>query len=171
MGKGASPSPLSFLDPVKRVVEPKELAMKGICGHGRSALWALALLGGMAGSTAVAAQESDARAQREADELKRFGEVMLAKGRDQQCKVLDQAHVEQYDQDVAAILKKLEKRIPAQKLFSVVLNATVATGAPESAAGCDEASKQLIQAGSENARSWAEELRRGRSRGNSTQGK
>ncbi|QWP79068.1 hypothetical protein J5226_12060 [Lysobacter sp. K5869] len=129
------------------------------------------MLGGMAGSAAVAAQASDARAQRDADALQRFGEVMLAKGRNEQCKVLDESRTQRFDDDVAAIIKKLEKRVPAQQLLGVALNATIATGAPESAAGCDEATKRMVEAGSEQARTWAEELRGGRSRGNSTQGK
>jgi len=169
MGKGASPSPLSFLGPQKRAVEPREEdAMKGISRLGRSAWCALALLAGMAGT---AAQASQAREQSDADALKRFGEVMLAKGRNEQCKVLDESRTKQFDDDVAAILKKLEKRVPAQQLLGVALNAAVATGAPESAANCDEATRQAVEAGSEQARGWAEELRGRRSRGNSTQGK
>lgn len=142
--------------------------MKGISRLGRGAWCALALLAGMAGT---AAQASQARAQRDADALERFGEVMRAKGRNEQCKVLDEARGRQFDDDILAITRKLEKQVPAQQLFGVVLNATVATGAPEAAAGCDEATRQTVEAGSEQARTWAEELRGRRSRGNSTQGK
>jgi len=143
--------------------------MKGISKYGRRGLWALALLGGMAGSAAAAAQAPDARAQRDAEALQRFGEVMLAKGRNEQCKVLDETRTRQFDEDVAAILKKLEKRIPAQRLLGVALNAAVATGAPESAAGCDEATRQMVEAGSDEASAWADELRGKRSRRNPTQ--
>lgn len=144
--------------------------MKGMSGYGRRALRASVWLGFALVSTVAAAQAPQAE-QANADVLQRFGEVMLAKGRNEQCKVLDQARSERFDDDVAAITRKLEKRVPPRQLLGVALNATIATGAPESAAGCDEATKQLVEAGSENARNWAEELRRGRSRGNSTQGK
>ena len=64
--------------------------MKGISRLGRGACCALALLAGMAGMAGAAAQASPARAQRDADALERFGEVMRAKGRNEQCKVLDE---------------------------------------------------------------------------------
>jgi len=145
--------------------------MKGCDKRGRPTLRALALLVCMAGSASVAAKEADAHGQRDADALQRFAEVMLAKGRNEQCKVLDQARSEQYERDTDTILTALEKRIPAQQLLGVALNTAIATGAPASAAGCDEASRQLVEAGSEQARAWAEELRGRRSRGKSTQGK
>lgn len=144
--------------------------MKGMSGYGRRALRASAGLGFALVSTIAAAQAPPAD-QANADTLQRFGEVMLAMGRNEQCKVLDESRSKQFQDDIAAITRKLEKRVPPQQLLGVALNATVATGAPESAAGCDEASRQLVEAGSENAKNWAEELRRGRSRGNSTQGK
>lgn len=146
--------------------------MKGICKRGRRGSWALALLlGGIAGATAFAAQASQTRAQRDAEALERFAEVMLAKGRNEQCKVLDESRTQQFDADVVAITRKLEKRVSAQQLLGVALNAAVATGAPASAANCDEAARRAVEAGSEQARNWAEELRGGRSRGKSTQGK
>lgn len=122
-------------------------------------------------TSAVEAQEPDAGQAGNADALARFGDVMLAMGRNEQCRMLDEARSEQYSKDVAAIIKALEKQIPPQQLLGVVIDATAATGAPKSAGNCDEATRQLVEAGSENARNWAEELRRGRSRGNSTQGK
>ncbi|QQQ02878.1 hypothetical protein [Lysobacter enzymogenes] len=142
--------------------------MKGISSYGRSGVCALALLGGMAGATVAAARD---KAAEETENLQRFAEVMLAKGRNEQCTVLDEARTRQLDDDVAAILKKLEKRVSPQKLLGVALNATVATGEPASAANCDEAARQSVEAGSEQARTWADELRGRRSRGNSTQGK
>lgn len=142
--------------------------MKGISRYGRRALWLLALLGGMAATTVAAARESAAD---EAATLERFAGVMLAKGRNEQCKVLDEARTQQLDDDVTAILKKLQKRVSPQQLLGVALNATVATGEPASAANCDEAARQSVEAGSEQARTWADELRGRRSRGNSTQGK
>lgn len=142
--------------------------MKERCGRALRGAWALALLGGMAGAAVAAAREPAAD---EAQVLERLGEVMLAKGRNEQCRVLDQARSRQFDDDVAAILRKLEKRVSPQRLLGVALNATIATGAPESAAGCDEATRRRVEAGSEQARAWAEELRGRRSRANSTQGK
>nr|WP_157490409.1 hypothetical protein [Lysobacter enzymogenes] len=160
---------MSFLGPRHQAVGPtQEDAMKGISSYGRSGVCALALLGGMAGSTVAAARD---KAAEETENLQRFAEVMLAKGRNEQCKVLDEARTQQLDDDVTAILKKLEKRVSPQKLLGVALNATVATGEPASAANCDEAARQSVEAGSEQARTWADELRGRRSRGNSTQGK
>lgn len=169
MGKGASPSPLSFLGPKRRAVgSTQEDAMNGISRRGRRMAWMLALLGGMAGSTAAVARDSAAE---QAQTLERFAGVMLAKGRNEQCKVLDEARTRQLDDDVTAILKKLEKRVSPQQLLGVALNATVATGEPASAANCDDAARQSVESGSEQARTWADELRGRRSRGNSTQGK
>ena len=142
--------------------------MNGISRRGQRSVCMLALL---VGTTVVAAQQPDAGQTRNADALARFGDVMLGMGRNEQCKMLDEARTEQYSKDVAAIIKALEKQIPPQQLLGVVINATAATGAPKSAGGCDDATRQLVEAGSENAKNWAEELRRGRSRGNSTQGK
>ena len=139
--------------------------MKGCAGRG---LRTLALLGWAWGAMAASARETGAG---ETATLERYAAVMLAKGRNEQCKVLDESRTGQFDDDVMAITKQLQKRVPAQRLLGVVLNATVATEAPESAAGCDEATRRSVEAGSEEARAWAEQLRRGRSRGNSTQGK
>ncbi|MGO1069272.1 hypothetical protein [Lysobacter sp. CA199] len=122
---------------------------------------------------AVSAQEPDARQQRNVDTLKRFSEVMVGMGRNEQCKVLNESRSKRYSDDVAKITMALEKQkeIPGQQLLGVIIDATAATGSPESAAGCDEATRQLVEAGSEKAKNWADELRRGRSRSNSTQGK
>lgn len=142
--------------------------MKGIFGYGKSALGTLALLGLTA---AASAQAPDAREQRNAQTLERYAEVVVAQGRNEQCKVLDEARGKRFAEDVGKITMVLEKRLPAQQLLDVIINSAIATGAPESAAGCDEATRRLVEAGSEQARTWAEELRGGRSRGNSTQGK
>lgn len=133
--------------------------MKGISNHGSLTLLGLALL-----SMSVSAQELSARQQREADALKRFGEVMGGMARNEQCKVLDEARSKQYSDDVATITRKLERQVSGEKLLGVVINASVATAAPEQAAGCDEATREAVEAASEQARDWANEIRPVRSR-------
>ena len=152
MGKGASPSPLSFLDQANT-------AMKGIWNHRCLTLLGLALL-----LMSVSAQELGARQQRDADALKRFGDVMGGMARNEQCKVLDEARSKQYSDDVATITRRLERQVSGEKLLGVVINASVATAAPEQAAGCDEATRQAVEAASEQARNWANEIRPVRSR-------
>lgn len=142
--------------------------MKGIFEYCKSALGTLALLGLTVSATA---QASDARQQRNAETLERYAKVVVAQGRNEQCKVLDEPSGQRFAEDVGKITMVLEKRLPAQQLLDVIINSAIATGAPASAAGCDEATRRLVEAGSEQARTWAEELRGGRSRGKSTQGK
>ncbi|ATE71203.1 hypothetical protein CNO08_07430 [Lysobacter capsici] len=122
------------------------------------------LLGLALASMSVSAQELSARQQREADALKRFGEVMGGMARNEQCKVLDEARSKQYSDDVATITRKLERQVSGEKLLGVVINASVATAAPEQAAGCDEATREAVEAASEQARDWANEIRPVRSR-------
>jgi len=135
--------------------------MKGISNHGWPALLGLALL---SMPMLVSAEELGARQQREADALKRFGDVMGGMARNEQCKVLDEARSKQYSDDVAIITRKLERQVSGEKLLGVAINASVATAAPEHAAGCDEATRQAVEAASEQAREWANEIRPARSR-------
>lgn len=129
--------------------------MKGFCNRGGLAL---ALLG-------LASMTASANDLGEADALKRYGEVMGGMARNEQCKVLDEARGKQYSDDVVTITRKLERQVSGDKLLGVVINASVATAAPQQAAVCDEATREAVEAASEQARNWAQEIRPVRSRG------
>lgn len=135
--------------------------MKAISSRG---LLVVVLLG--AALAPASAREPGAREQREADALKRFGEVMGGLARNEQCKVLDEARGQQFSDDVATITRKLERQVSGEKLLGVVIDASVATAAPAPAAGCDAATREAVEAASEQARDWAQEIRPVRSRGN-----